>query len=453
MPVEFTRPIKIVGDASEDNESIWNEVGNPVVYKWQYYDGVVSQINNNAGSAQLQFTGVDISAAFNVGNDAWVGVEGYEDFFEITNVAFSGGNTLVDLDTPYNGTGTGYAYDLGNLGNFSVSVDVYNANTAVQLGVSLVGYAGRDGLIVLDISETVKAYLNPELNVDLTSEAEEYEDLNGHLRTYIFYTLTISSIPQSEEDDSANPIISVVGARQIPSAYGGNLGEYVIFNDAAGKFINKFTRPKMRRGKPFLITAAIDPDEQVYLITNGSGDVTTPQNYNGTLAIFDLNEILSDQTGKSFTIEIKRISDNGTISEILTIDLVDACEDAVMLMARNSLGGVMQWVFDGGNENSQNFGNEIKANRKVLFADNLTLNEWQCLQDFIRLGDIYTNNIVEFTDETIKTSTRIGHQVYVVDEEGSKMGVIVIPTRNRTNTKQAKHAFEIEIEYPEEFVP
>jgi hypothetical protein len=108
-------------------------------------------------------------------------------------------------------------------------------------------------------------------------------------------------------------------------------------------------------------------------------------------------------------------------------------------------------MFDISQEQGYDNANGIKAKRHGLFTNHLTLNQWEALQDFITLGETYRNNITEFTSATIKTSSRIGQQLYVVDADGAKIGVIASPTGNSTFTRQVRHLFNLEIEYPEEF--
>lgn len=462
MSVIFTRPTMLIGDASENNLSNWVEVGNPVVYSWQYYDAVITQINNNGGFAQLQVTGLDVTAAFNTGNDAWVGINGYNDIFEITNVAFSGGNTLIDLDTPYNGSGTGYSYDLGNVGSFISDVDIYNSFTGRIIGVPLRGVAGNPGLITIDISAIVKAYLNPEIDIDIPNDTV-FDDDNGYLGVYINYILTISSVPQSPVDDSANPIYCVLGARQIPSQYGGNLAEYVTFSDGdpAAKFLTRLDRPKIWRGFPFFISTIVGDLSSnalysiVWLDENGStiSSAGSSNDHENQLILFNPEQVLAMPDNAVAARLNVFLDPTPQLTISLICDVVDPCEGDIMLLTRNSFGGVLQWVFNGSSDLNQDYKNDIKANRRTLFAENLSENEWNCLQDFIRLGDVYRNNIIEFTSSTIKSSSRIGHQVYTVDADGNKIGVIAIPTKNGTATRQKKHKFELEIEYPEEFVP
>ncbi len=459
MPVIFTRPTKLVGDASENNESFWNEAGNPIVYQWQY-GGIVDQVNDNAGDAVLQFNGVDISALFTGGNNAYVNAPPYVGLIPIDSSTFSGGNTLVQIGGGYLGNGSGYAYDYDALQTYSLEVAIHRADNDVQIGVSLTA-TGITGLVKVDVSGIIKAYLSADINQDLTNSEDYYLDDDGFISTYIIYTETINGVEQSPVDDSANPIYSVFGARQIPSIYGGNLGEYVtwIDGDPVALFLTLFTRPKIFRGYPFLISSIIDIAGNAALdltYFDADGDSISSGNTDNIseagLYIFNIPEILSIPDNAK-TVVFRLFSGAETITGELTCDIVDTCENPIMLMARNSLGGVMQWVFEGSNEISPDYGGDIKAMRKVLFAENMTQNEWSCLQDFIRLGEIYRDNIIEFTADTIKTTSRIGSQVYIVEPDGSKIGVIVVPTRNRTETKQKRHKFEIEIEYPEEFTP
>lgn len=139
------------------------------------------------------------------------------------------------------------------------------------------------------------------------------------------------------------------------------------------------------------------------------------------------------------------------ISISIPVEVRTPCANPIMLIGRNKQGGILQWVFEYSQEYTFDYGNDIKAKRLVLRATGVTINDWEALQDFITLGQVYQNNIVELTNTTNKTSTRVGQQVYVLEPDGTMTGVIVIPTRNSTETKLKQHFFEIEIEYPQVF--
>lgn len=481
MFVITQRPSKLIGDASEDSESLWNEIGNPVLYIGQRRDyvGTVEESGVGTGIIHIRFVGVDLTAILVIGTGYYFqGLEFYQGrLIEIVATSFSGGDTIVDLvevpggaDIAYTSNDTGFI-NLSARENYRVQYQVFRASDDAELDsvifessdspgvfkeIATATLAQENaGIVYIDVAPIIRPYLLADIEIDINDD-QSVIDTNAFKKFYIKYREVWTGSAEALTDDVANKFFAVMGARQIPSVYGGNVGEYVIFVTGVpeGKFLTKLTRPKMWRGLPFLISAVIDADESVYLIVNGNGDESTPTDYDGAVVIFDLNTILVDQSGDSFTIEIKRSSDDTTISEVLTIDLVDSCENPNMLIARNSLGGVLQWVFESNFESTPDYSNNIKAIRKAVFVENITENEWSALQDFIKLGDIYRDNIVELTSEVIKTSTRIGHQVYVVDPStGDKLGVIVIPTKNKTESRQKKHRFELEFEYPEEFTP
>jgi hypothetical protein len=135
----------------------------------------------------------------------------------------------------------------------------------------------------------------------------------------------------------------------------------------------------------------------------------------------------------------------------LTLQIESPCNNPVMLMWKNSLGGDAFWLFEHGQESVYNFSGRKKAKRLTLFAENLTLDQWEAISELNHLGEVYQENIVEFTSSVNKSAVRDGSQVYVLDEDGNKTGVIVIPTQSLINTKNTLHSIEIEIEFPERY--
>lgn len=223
------------------------------------------------------------------------------------------------------------------------------------------------------------------------------------------------------------------------------------------KFLTKFDSPSLWRGWPCLIGCIINESitDDAYVVMSANSDAAIPPTVivpAGQLTNIDLNETLlyQDVNSTGLKIVVEPGSSNAVISENI-IKVKDPCRNPIMLLAMNTLGGPISWLFDVVQEYTFDYGNDVKNKRLVLYADGLSINEWESLQDFITLGEVYRNNIVEFTSDMIKSHTRIGQQVYVVDQDGSKTGVIVIPTSNQTKTNRYSHDFEIEIEFPEVF--
>lgn len=455
-----TRPSTTIGGET----SRWNAVGNPIVYTMTRRDYLFNQSNNAGGFQQLQFTGVDISSSFSIGDDLYVSTSG---FATVTASAFSGGNTLVTLNVAFGTSSSGFANNLTTRAGYRLEVELYN-ELDLQIGSVAISYSPNQfGQLTITVSEQLRAYLSAEIEADLTSSTEIFTDTN-YTEFYIKYTEVWSGSAESQTDDTANRFYAVLGARQIPATYGGNLAEYVTFadGDPLASLLNRFTRPKMWRGFPLLVSVIVGDNvgEEVEVqITYQDNDGNTIVSNTSTAAVHEGELILAN------VIEIEAIPDDATVAlirlrsvdsalvtaltDFLTFDIVDPCDNPVYLIGRNSLGGAMQWMFDRSQEYTFDYGNGRKAKRLVLTARNITIDQWEKLHDFITLDDVYKQNITILSSSINKTSIRIGQQVYQVDEDGNKTGVIVIPTKNKTFTHRIKHEFEIEIEYPEIFEP
>jgi hypothetical protein len=225
-------------------------------------------------------------------------------------------------------------------------------------------------------------------------------------------------------------------------------------------FLTNFTRPKMWDGYPFLLSCAVGGVEDDLILTLKGYDVTgallatnqsTATAYMDSVIHFKVDEVYGSLTGVAYMTAWVETGSGEILTDTLTIDVEEVCDNPVYLLGRNSLGGCLQWMFDISQEQGYDNANDKKAKRHGLYTSHLTINQWEALQDFISLGDVYANNITEFTASTIKTSSRIGQQIYVVDSDGAKIGVIALPTANSTFTRQVRHLFNLEIEYPELF--
>ena len=427
--------------------STWNAARNPVIYKMTRRDYTYNQINNNGGFVQLQFTGINIASSFTIGDSLYTTTDGTG---TVTASAFSGGNTLVTLNLPYAAAAGGYANNFTTRPLYRVEVFVYNLSNEL-LNQDAFSYSPNSlGSLIIDISAILKGNLIDDIDADLTGSTEVFDDTNVYTGFYIKYREVWTGSAEAQTNDVANQFYTTLSALQIPSATGGNLLEYV---ETPSQFLTKFDSPVMWLGYPFLLSAIINEDIGANIYIASDDDQSTPADMTGKQIAFDLNQIITDQTVKEVDMTIYAdTSADYAVSEEITIQLRDACENPVMLMGRNELGGILQWLFDTNQVYTFQYNDGFKAKRMKLFTDDLTLNEWEALEEFFGTGQVYRNNIVEFTSATNKTATRIGQQVYVVDAEGNKIGVIVQPREGTTETKQVRHRFEIEIEYPEKFL-
>jgi hypothetical protein len=468
MSLDITqRPQQTIsGEASN-----WNAVGNPIVYKMQRRDYDWTVLSDNAGFARILIFGVDVTVDFPTGTEVRViGDAGTIDFTStVTGTSYSGGSTYVTFSEPYTvGSSANGLANILDRSLYRVEVNLYDSND-VLLNSDPVTYSpDADWDVTINVSAILLSVLSEDFNLSVTSIQE---DSHGYKDFKIGYTEVWTDSANSETVDS-NVFYAIYGAMQIPSAYGGNMAEYVTFHGGTlfpfilSKLGVNFSNPgKMWRGYPFFVSLISGDDlsgnatdftvyyydEQWNII---SSQTSSSSDNSGQLLVLNPSSILSiPANAKHMQFSFQETSPSQPLITAPRFDIIDACKNPVYLMTRNSFGGILPWMFDQSQEYTFDYGDGRKAKRLVLASENLSILEWEALQDFIGLGEVYKNNIVEFTSSTNKTSSRIGKQVYQVYPDGSKIGVIVIPTVNSTLTRYLKHEFQIEIEYPEEFSP
>lgn len=168
----------------------------------------------------------------------------------------------------------------------------------------------------------------------------------------------------------------------------------------------------------------------------------------------NLAQIIPDSTDDQVTVKLVRnvaSVPRTLLSEVVTYNIIEDCQNIVMLAWRNSLGGWECYPFTYNQEYTWHY-SDRKAKRLTLFADNLTLAQWEAIQGLNTLGDLYQTPINEMTTSLNRTSATIGQSVYVLNSDGTKTGVNVIGQANTTATKQKTHSAVVTIEYPELFL-
>jgi len=181
------------------------------------------------------------------------------------------------------------------------------------------------------------------------------------------------------------------------------------FNTA--QFLTKLTRPKMWDGYPFLLSAAVgDVEDDLILTLKGynvantllATNQSTAEAFTDTVVNFNVSEIYGELTNVAYINAYVESGSGEILTDTITIDVEEACTNPVYLMGRNSLGGVIQWLFDLNQEYSFDGADDITRKRLALLTEHITLNQWEALQDLNRPGQVYRNNIVEFTSSTVK---------------------------------------------------
>lgn len=449
--------------------SRWNAVRNPIVYTFQRMDYLFDEIINSGGFVQLKFNGVDLTSVIETNDSIYFSTDtgNVSGTANVTTSVYSSSNTLVTLDQTWTAIGTiGWLNNLTKKIGHGVNINVYTSAGTLLTDQPLFFSSNISGLIVVDISEVIKS--NVDYNNDIVTSSKSWpgnathNDSNSYEAVYIAYQEYWLGSSESFTADSGDVIYGLAAGLQIPSAYGGNLKLYtpVLSGSPLAKWLTKLERPVMWRTWPFtlsmIISDALTGSSKFIVTPNGfSAKETTAANISNSVRQLYLTNVDDTNINEASYLTAKlQTNDSGylDVSESIEIELRDATDcNNVMLLGRNSLGGALWWMFEINQEYEIIYDNGKKAKQLTLFATNLTVNQWEALQDFMLPNDVFDDTITQFDSTTIKNRTMIGQQLYVIDQSGNKIGVISKPVANRTRTKQIKHTFEIVIEYPYQY--
>ncbi len=449
------------------NTSKWNAAKNPIVYKMQRKDYSITAVTDSGGALRITVNtnlvtlttaqgGVVLS-----GHTMWVATDNgvYNGLYTVATVTNAANSVVTFTAGTYIAAATTGYINLMRRINYRVRVDIYNAaNTLIQTA----SYSpDKAGLLQADVSTPILNTLSVDNVADYVTGFVTQDETTAYVKFYIKYLEIWNSSAETETNDSANQFFALYGARQIGDLYGGNLAEYVNYEDATplAVFLTKFTRPSVWRGYPFSIHT-ITSDNQTtnsnfrieYFDLAGSSissNVVTKAANAGELIRFSPNNALAIPSNAA-TVQI-RYERTGIVvlSQTITCDIKDPCSNPIHLYWRNSLGGDAFWMFDFNQTYSYRYDNGRKAERYVLFASNLTDNEFDAINDLNTLGEVYNPAYTELTTSVNKSQARIGAQVYMMDATGKKTGVIVIPTEISTKTRYSRNKIQITIELPE----
>ena len=448
------------------NTSKWNAAKNPIVYKMTRKDFNITNVANSGGALQITVNTnlTTLTTAQGgpvvIGGKLWVVTDNgvYNALYTVVSVTNAASSVVTFGASTYTSAATTGYIDLTQRTNYRVQLGVYNAANKL---LSTLSYSpDKAGNLVIDVATPLLNNISADNVADYVTGFTTNDETTAYVKFYIRYTELWASSAESETNDTANQFFALYGARQIGELYGGNLAEYVNYENAtpAALILTKFTRPSLWRGYPFSITTITSDNVSTnsnfigsYFRLDGSlissFTVTKVANAGKVLRLSPNNALAIPSDASYLTIRYEKTS--LTLSEIKFIDIKDACSNPILLWWRNSLGGDAFWMFEYNQKLSYRLDGNRKAKRYVLFASNLTDNEFDAISELNTLGEVYEPAITELTTSVNKSQARIGSQVYMIDASGKKTGVIVIPTEITTNTRYSRNKIQITIELPE----
>lgn len=413
------------------NTCLHSSVGNPIIYKFQREDYQSNTIANSGGNLRITLTG-DRTGEILVGASLYYRSDNgvYDGYYTVLTITYSAPDTTITFSGGYTSTGTTGFINLARRLNYKASIQVFNSGLIGTLKIS----PDRRGVVICDVSKLISSILSPEYDFDY--ELEVVDETLLYSTFYVKHQGVWIGGSTSITDDVANTFWAVLASRQIRSEYGGFLAEYVSYNVQSAKspkLLNPFDRPKIWRNLPFNITAIfgstiVETHGFDILQINPSNATiatraTTPFSLPGrvvSLTPYMIQPIVP--TAKRLQIRTDRLSENGLMA-YQDIDIMEPCEKAILLQWNSYLGGRAWWCFEFAHELSYTYGNGQKVKRYVLFAENLTLNEWEAINELNNPKEAYNKPIVEFTSDTDKTKAVNGYQVYMHDYIDSEVSI------------------------------
>lgn len=215
--------------------SHWNAVGNPVLYKMQRKDFTFASITNSGGFVRLVLDASfgDVSTSFDIDDVVYFVTDGgvYDTTGTVTASSYSAPNTLVTLDTAYISSSTGFVNNDNLRPLYGVEISVYDTADTLLNAAPFKYSPTSKGALSMDISAILRANMLADNDADLTGTSETFNDSNAYKGFYIRYREVWTGSAESQTNDSAYEQFSILGAMQIPSAYGGNIYNYLILSD------------------------------------------------------------------------------------------------------------------------------------------------------------------------------------------------------------------------------
>jgi hypothetical protein len=472
--------------------SKWNAVRNPMTYVLQRKDFEFDDIVNLGAFCQFIFDGVDLTSELQVGDTIYYKTNptlNNSGTYTITASTFTAGQTKVTTNQAFvAGSNGGFMNNVSRRSGYYVAVNVFFAGSSNSYinDEPLIFTPDSTGRIVIDIAAVCAAQLSAENSANfanlLWSGTPHHYDAEVFKQFGIKYQENWTGSSESFTED-IDTVFGVLAGLQIPATYGGNMFQYTSLYDVntgdgigymivgstlivgagggsiVGNWLTLLDTLVMWRGYPFTLSCII-----AETLTELSKFVVTPQGFAAQestpavlaasirqLALTDVNNLAD---AESIAVELKTydgVSAYTTTMSSINVEVRDAGCNGIMLLGRNRLGGPLWWLFEYSQEYEYTYNNGRKAKRMTLTAVNVTANQWEALQDFISLGDVYNNSFQVFDSSINKTASVVGQQLYIVEPDGSKIGVIPIKSNNVTRTRRALHNFTLTIELPHLF--
>jgi hypothetical protein len=392
-------------DVQETPEEVssWVAGWHPVIFRFQRQDFAIGSgdliVNpGSGGSTQITIAGETISE-LEVGQFIYVSYANIAATYEVLEVSFGGGDTIIIIDSPaplFSPGSGGYINLITARSFYMIEVNVFTFDESGADTDITDAYAQfRPSNDAGDIKADIQSWLQLALSADNTYE---YDAINEFaLGLGVAYNIEVreywKEVGYGEfESLTESADFGVVNAvKQVGDKWGQNMAEFFMYEPAGGevqtntfgKFLTKFTTPTYFLGMPydisFIKTAIIGGSNPIFRIEIGyniNGDIVHLLSSELTLPESEtISGVVRMKLSGSYPTTTHRLEvalyqiefvEGNRISEWKSI-LVDHCEyrNTEYLAWLNPHGGFDYWLFINGADYSATTSNENTFERNI----------------------------------------------------------------------------------------
>lgn len=423
--------------------SAFAALGNPSIYRIQRKDFLVTSITNSSGLARLVITG-DVTASFNVDDIIYVGVAGYNSRAEVVNRSTSGGDTVVTTTLPYIGSGSGYVNNFTLKPLHHIMVVFYKGDgTPFFNGLQFRFGSDETGLAVID-AQVLRYAINENL-IGKNFNTDANEDDVRAVQFYIFYQEVWTTNSASAVDDSANKLVGVLSALQMPNSNVG-LTAYVIgLASNPVPIFTTFSKFTAWKGYPFYFTIITTASSTAYnLYINGVlMDTSTFASYTAKIG----KAVIPTDPGV-YTLQLK--TTGGTLLSEMAIEVREPdCINPVMLVGRDSTGNIVQWLFEAGQKLETVNEEGYKVTEMTCGVYGVSSDEFEALNQAFAPPSQIVDTYYEDMSTALGTQRHENKDVFILDaNRTTKTQVTCSSFVAIRSTKSNGNYFEVTIRLP-----
>lgn len=351
------------------NQSNWNAVHNPLIFKFRRIDLVIDHVYIGAGTeSQADIFPDDDS------DPLFLAIASGDKIY-ISNTVVTGLFSVILADSAKFRVALAPGYTAGTYadGFFNLMTGVKNYRLEMQIGLvvddEIVPFITTEwvpdalGHIEVDVSAYLKSKL-PLVN-DFDYESINQKDTN----LSNLFSVNIRQVwtgYEGEEFSSLGDYYITNSARQIGDRYGANLAEFALFSSlSTAKFISGFVQPRYWLGMPFdiqfinSISSALTR-KTIAKDVNGSGAIQIGADLQPDHFPYINRMILSDVVDPSAAfIDVFIALDGSPLTETKRVKLETPCTNPVYLCWKSKNGGWDYWMFQWNQRHKRNTGDLV----------------------------------------------------------------------------------------------